>query len=156
MNTKKKTILITGIAVVLLGLWVLSSTLSKFKMIELDRVDIAVYVDGLSISDVYTIPESDFYFFIVWAGKRQEGYYIDFEKQVLSYAPDPKAKNIGSEKIKVREIIKLGYSTESNLVASFTKIDNEILVEANSMDVANNFKTRPLIFGEKLEFIFAE
>ncbi|MFI4912539.1 MAG: hypothetical protein ACIAQZ_12810 [Sedimentisphaeraceae bacterium JB056] len=154
MNTKKKTIFLTTLIVVGGAFFLLSSTLADFNTIELDRVNIKVYVDDISVSDVYKIPQSDYYFFIVWAGKRQEGYYIDFDKEIISLASDPKAKNIGRDKIKVRDVIGSGYNTESYLVSSFTVEDNETIVSVEDMSVSYNFDTRPLIFGKTLEFIF--
>jgi hypothetical protein len=156
MNMKKLSIVIIASVLVLAILLVSAAMVSNLKTAELARADITVYADELSVSDVYRVLDSDMYFFIVWAGKQQEGYYIDFENKTLSLAMRPEVKDIGKEQIKTRQAITQSYGSQLSLECVFSTQDNEVEVYVEDMGVNNYFKTRPQLFGKKLEFIFNE
>ncbi len=123
-------------------------------MVNLTKTDISVYVNDLSVSDVYKVSDSDLYFFIVWAGKRQEGYYVNFDKEVVSVSPQPFARDIHADKIKVSGIIKVDYYFMYNLKVSCEKTDNVMTFDVQDVGLPENFKIRPLVLGRKLIFVF--
>ncbi len=156
MSTKKTTLLITAGIIAVAALWVTASVMSSFKMVELDEADIVLYIDELSVSDVYSFPDSDYYFFIVWAGKKQEGYYIHFDNEVLSLPMKPRTKKITSTKVMVRESVSSEISTEADLVADFEWRNGNVVVDVKGMHDNTPFDTKPLLCGKKLEFLFKE
>lgn len=154
VNRKSKTIIILSITVLLLVSAMSILAINRFNMVNLTKTDISVYVNELSVSDVYKVSDTDLYFFIVWAGKRQEGYYVNFDKEVVSASPQPFSRDINSDKIKVSGIIKNDYYFIYNLDVSCEKTDNVTTFDVKGVASPENFKTRPLILDRKLIFIF--
>lgn len=122
-------------------------------MVNLTKTNIKVYVNDLSVSDVYKVSDSELYFFIVWAGKRQEGYYVNFDEEVVSMSPQPFLREIDSDKIKVSNLIKVDYSYIYNLDVDCNKTSNNVTFNAKDVVLPENFKTKPLALGREMIFV---
>ena len=151
--TKKKIVLVSLIlvAAVLVGGLLL---MSRGRFVELQRADINMYIEGLSHSDVYKLPYEGELFFVVWRGKNQEGYVINFEKRVIYFPIKPMAKVLDRGGLSVRGGTLAGLNTETVLVVSFEEVDDKLIVEVQDVAERSGFTQKPLIFGKKLEFIF--
>lgn len=154
MNKKAKTIITLASTAFLLIVVMSLLAVYRFNMVSLHKTDITIYINDLPVSDVYRLSDSDLYFFIVWAGKRQEGYYVNFDKQIVSMSMQPFSSKIDDDKIKVGGVIKADYNFIYDLQTLCDKTDNVITFDVGDVVSPEVFKTRPLILQRKLIFMF--